>query len=57
MEVYGGENVELGIRVRNITNQHWWLIFKIELASYCVGKKNSQKCMDYGMQRRATALQ
>lgn len=50
MEVYGGENVELGIRVRNITNQHWWLTLKIQLASYC-RVKNSQKCMNYGIQR------
>ena len=56
MEVYGGENVELGIRVRNITNQRWWLTFKIQFASYC-GEKKSQKCMDDGMQTRSTALQ
>lgn len=38
MEVYGGENVELGIRVRKIISQYWWLTFKIQLASYCGGK-------------------
>lgn len=39
MEVYGGENVELGIRVGNITDQFWWFTFKIQLASYCRGGK------------------
>jgi len=42
MEVYGGENVELGIRVRSITNKCWWLTFEIQLASYCGGEKQQK---------------